>query len=218
MCAFEVRSFTKCNACTPLLVSHPVPLVAFLVVEPPFPRFRSFQKYHRHPLPSQARSFSTRQFCRFVIYAFGFDLQLCSCSTSAWKGRRRKKFDFSSNLLVDYSAVSKHRFRTVYWTESKVFFETRERHSLAAAALINDFYTWCFFFLLPPPPPLFPFSPSASFRLPSRGFFHATPFFYFLLTFGSRGAALPSFFIVPRIKFRCDFKPYELNVFIYIPK
>lgn len=95
VCAFEVRSQSATRA-HPLLVSHPLPLVAFLVVEPPFPRFRSFQKYHRHtspiplPLPLSARSFNA-PILPFVIYATGHRIRPPTLfSTShAWKGEER---------------------------------------------------------------------------------------------------------------------------------
>lgn len=110
VCAFEVRSQSATRA-HPLLVSHPLPLVAFLVVEPPFPRFRSFQKYHRHPFPSSFPSRQEFQRANFAVRNLRHRRPVrppTLFSTSTWKGEERSLA--SPPLLMDYSAVSKHRF------------------------------------------------------------------------------------------------------------
>lgn len=127
VCAFEVRSQSATRA-HPLLVSHPLPLVAFLVVEPPFPRFRSFQKYHRHTSPSPPPPPPLRQEFQRANFAIRNLRHRPPDSTSNFVFHfrvegRRKKFGFSPPLLVDYSAVSKHRFG-LFIERSRRFFRT----------------------------------------------------------------------------------------------
>lgn len=127
VCAFEVRSQSATRA-HPLLVSHPLPLVAFLVVEPPFPRFRSFQKYHRHTSPPPPPPPPLRQEFQRANFAVRNLRHRPPDSTSNFVFHfrvegRRKKFGFSPPLLVDYSAVSKHRFG-LFIERSRRFFRT----------------------------------------------------------------------------------------------
>lgn len=165
-------------------------------------RFRNTIVIPPPPPSLPARSFNA-PILPFVIYATGHRIRPPTLfSTSAWKGGERSLA--SPPLLVDYSAVSKHRFG-LFIEQSRRFFSNSRALVVSGGCFDQRFLYSMFFFLS------LPFFPLPLLRLPSRGIFHATFFFffYFLLTFGSRRAGVTKFFIVPHIKFCYDFKPYE---------
>lgn len=160
------------------------------------------------PTPPRPGVFSTRQFRRFrnlrhrirppTLFLFHF--------RKGGEGRSSASPPISSWWII-------RRFRNIVFglfiELSRRFFFRNSRAPLVSGGRFDQRFLYLMFFFFSLPSSSSSSLPFFPFRLPSRGFFHATPFFYFLLTFDSRGAALPSFFIVPRIKFRYDFKPYE---------